>query len=298
ERSSSGGTQRSSPHHSVVRLQSGCSAAARSYAGPGAEPPVRTIAPPRPACSASRSPTRTAGSSTTWSSTSGGMTQGYETSGEPGEEVHAREPAPFAVRREQLVRLLGLDPPAPERRGELRKPEIALQPVLVSAEALQADDAERPRAEPQPRELRRREPGEIRRGRGGMQLAERGRRRPDDAALDRPRAARLDQLACDGAQKRLRDRARAHRAEAAQPADGLREQRVACEAAQELRMVVGEAEREAHVLDARLALRRDDDRAVRPLQRMHALESRAGADRRPVRAVDDHAGRVARMPAG
>src|SRR5581483_9809057 len=106
ERSSSGGTQRSSPHHSVVRLQSGCSAAARSYAGPGAEPPVRTIAPPRPACSASRSPTRTAGSSTQRSTNSRGMTPNYETDGDHGEEVLVLEPAPFAVRREQLVRLL------------------------------------------------------------------------------------------------------------------------------------------------------------------------------------------------
>src|SRR5581483_11457399 len=65
----------------------------------------------------------------------------------PGEEVHAREPGPLAVRVEELVRLLGLNEAAPERRGELREPEIPLQAVLVAAETFEADDAKRPGAE-------------------------------------------------------------------------------------------------------------------------------------------------------
>ena len=57
ERASSGGTQRSSPHQSSTRLQSGSSSAASSYARPGVEPPVRTIAAAARACAASRSAT-------------------------------------------------------------------------------------------------------------------------------------------------------------------------------------------------------------------------------------------------
>src|SRR5206468_1897573 len=76
-----------------------------------------------------------------------GTRQGYETAPEPRQQVHAREPAPLAVGGEQDVGLLGLDPAAPEGRRELCQPEVAVEPVLVAPEALEADDAERPRPE-------------------------------------------------------------------------------------------------------------------------------------------------------
>ena len=65
----------------------------------------------------------------------------------PGEEVDAREAGPLAVWLEQDVGLLGLDPPAPERGGELDEAEIARQAALVPAEPFERDDADRPRAE-------------------------------------------------------------------------------------------------------------------------------------------------------
>ena len=55
ERSSSGGTQRSSPHQSFARAQSGSSAAACSYAGPGALPPESAMCSPARAAWASSS---------------------------------------------------------------------------------------------------------------------------------------------------------------------------------------------------------------------------------------------------
>src|SRR5436190_10988183 len=67
---------------------------------------------------------------------------------EPLEEIDAREAGPLAVRLEQLGRLPGLDPPAAHRRDQLHEPEVAHEPALVTAEALEADDADRPRAEP------------------------------------------------------------------------------------------------------------------------------------------------------
>src|SRR5262249_25899872 len=67
---SSGGTQRSSPHHSSTRLQSGSSSAASSYARPGVRPPVRTTWPPARAAATSRSAASRAGSSATTISTS------------------------------------------------------------------------------------------------------------------------------------------------------------------------------------------------------------------------------------
>ena len=97
------------------------SSAARSYAAPGAEPPVSTIEPPRPAWSASRSPTGSRGIVDDLQLRLLRHGQGYETAVEPGKEVHAREPGPLAVGGEQRVGLLGLDPAPPERRGELRR---------------------------------------------------------------------------------------------------------------------------------------------------------------------------------
>src|SRR5947208_1867308 len=70
---------------------------------------------------------------------------------EPGlvarQQVDAGEARPLLVGGEQLVRLLGLDPPPPERRGELDEPEVARESPLVAAEPLEADDADRPRPE-------------------------------------------------------------------------------------------------------------------------------------------------------
>src|SRR5512142_1911368 len=83
-----------------------------------------------------------------WSSGGCGMRQGYETSPEPCQEVHAREAAPLAVGGEQLVGLLGLDPASPQGGGELCEAAVAVEAVLVAPEPLGADDAERPRAEP------------------------------------------------------------------------------------------------------------------------------------------------------
>ena len=64
----------------------------------------------------------------------------------PVEQIDAREPGPFAVRREEHVGLLRLDPAAPERRGELRQAEIAREAELVAAEPFEADDARPTRA--------------------------------------------------------------------------------------------------------------------------------------------------------
>src|SRR5581483_1500429 len=145
----SGGTQRSSPHQTSAALQSGADSAASRYAGAGLSPPVSTIAPPRLACSASNPPTAVAGSSLTWSSGRSSCTPpGYVTGVEGGEHVDAREPGPLAVGLEQLVRLLGLGTAAPQRGHELDEPQVAGEPALVAPEPVQADDADRPRAEP------------------------------------------------------------------------------------------------------------------------------------------------------
>ena len=75
------------------------------------------------------------------------MTQAYESGPVSRQQVHAGEPRPFAVRLEQGVRFLGLDPPPPEPGGELHEPEIAGEAPLVAAEPLEADHAGRPRPE-------------------------------------------------------------------------------------------------------------------------------------------------------
>src|SRR5205085_2091594 len=67
---------------------------------------------------------------------------------EPREEVDAREPGPLAVRLEQRRRLLGLDPTLFERTEQLDQPQVADEPALGPPEALEADDAHRPRPEP------------------------------------------------------------------------------------------------------------------------------------------------------
>ena len=145
------------------------------------------------------------------------MLQAYESGVVSRQEVHAREPGPLAVGLEQDVRLLGLDVPSPERGGQLDEPEVAREPALVAAEALEADDAGRPgaeaalaleppcrdvgrerlqrlevaaaaeadergaaaRAEPELPELGGREAAEVGGGRRGVEAAERARRRAD-----------------------------------------------------------------------------------------------------------------------
>src|SRR5436190_5677551 len=67
---------------------------------------------------------------------------------EPLQEIDAGEAGPLAVRLDQLGRLPRLDPPAAHRREQLHEPEVADEPALVPAEALEADDADRPRADP------------------------------------------------------------------------------------------------------------------------------------------------------
>src|SRR6266550_260254 len=74
--------------------------------------------------------------------------QDYEPGAVARQQVDTREARPLPVGREQRVGLLGLDPPAPERGGELDEAEVAREPVLVAAKALEADDPDRPGAEP------------------------------------------------------------------------------------------------------------------------------------------------------
>ena len=115
-----------------------------------------------------------------------------------------------------------------------------------------------------------------------MQAVELGRRRAHDRALDLPRALRQDQLPGDRAQERLRDGAGAHRPQPANPLHRLAEQRIVREPRQELAVVVVEPEGEADVLDAALALRRDDDRPVGALGRVHPLQPAVDPNRRAV----------------
>src|SRR5262249_11357319 len=75
------------------------------------------------------------------------IVQAYDPAGMARQQVHAREAGPLAVRGEERVGLLGLDVPAPERRGELHEAQVAREAALVPAEALEADDADRPRAQ-------------------------------------------------------------------------------------------------------------------------------------------------------
>ena len=69
----------------------------------------------------------------------------------------------------------------------------------------------------------------------------------------------------------------AERPQPAQPRERLFEQRVAGEAPEELRVVVVEAEDEPDVLDARLAVGTDADRAVRALPGRDPLETVSAA---------------------
>ena len=165
-----------------------------------------------------------------------------------GEQVDAREAGPLAVRLEQLGRLPALDAAAAHRGEQLHQTEVSLEAALETAEALEADDAERPRAEAalaeEPVGDRRRSaaPSAARarpsasaaarvaprrawrpslrssagekRARsavvGGMlSPSRRLGRRADDPPLHRARLARQDQLAAERAEQRLGDGRRA-----------------------------------------------------------------------------------------
>jgi hypothetical protein len=76
------------------------------------------------------------------------MTQAYESGVVSRQQVDARESGPLAVGLEQHVALLGFQAPPGERGGELHEPEIARKAALATSEALDADDADRPRADP------------------------------------------------------------------------------------------------------------------------------------------------------
>ena len=223
--------------------------------------------------------------------------------------------------------------PAPERRGELRQTEVACEPVLVSAEPFDADDPDRPGpepaltfepcgdggrrlllqplqieraaepdqargatgAEPEPAELRGREAGQVGRGRRRMQTVVLGvAARMIVRSICR---ARLAWISCPATARRsacatvpvligLRPRTR----RSVSPSSGS-----AGEAAQELGVVGIEAEGETNVVDAGVALGRDDDRPVGPLRRLHALEAVVDTHGRAVAAVGDDAGRVRGM---
>src|SRR5204862_4959392 len=70
---------------------------------------------------------------------------------EPGvvarQQVDAREPRPFPVGGEELVRLLRLAAPAPQLGGQLHEPEVPREPALVAPETLPAHDADPPPSE-------------------------------------------------------------------------------------------------------------------------------------------------------
>src|SRR5215218_6724804 len=71
----------------------------------------------------------------------------HETARGTRQQVDARQSCPLLVRSEQLGRLLGFDPPATNGRAKLEQAEVADEPVLGAPEPLQADDADRPRAD-------------------------------------------------------------------------------------------------------------------------------------------------------
>src|SRR4051812_13315121 len=64
-----------------------------------------------------------------------------------GEQVDTREPGPFAIRLQQLGGLPTLDAPAAHRSQQLDQAQVALEASLEPAQALQADDADRPGSE-------------------------------------------------------------------------------------------------------------------------------------------------------
>ena len=263
------------------------------------------------------------------------MTQAYESGRVSRQQVHAREPGPLAVGLEQGVGLLGLDAPSPELRGELDEPEVAREPALVAAEALEADDAGRPRPEPalaleplrhdlgrepfsasrsMPRQSRtsaapRRAPSPRRRSSAGE-------KRPRSAAVGaRVQAAELRGVA---ARMTARSISRASRAVISCPATARSSAcaTVAVRSGRSPRRCFvarpssgssanrrrnsewssSTAEHEPHALEALLARAPGRRRAVRPLPRPRLLEPAAAGDRRREHAVANDPRRVAPVP--
>src|SRR6266702_5649490 len=114
----------------------------------------------------------------------------------------------------------------------------------------------------------------------------------DDSVLERAGALRIDQLATEGAEQRLRDRRQAQLPHAAEMSRCPSDQRVLREPAQKLGMVVVEREHEAQVLQALLTLRAENDTPVDELPRAGELDAVVDAQRRRQRAVTNVARRV------
>ena len=246
--------------------------------------------------------------------------------------THA-SPRPFLVPGEDPRRVLGLDPPALDRRADLQQPEVADDSAVEAAEALRPHDADRVRADPalllQPRggrvrwkpaqplgveraadaderrrlagrkpvavELGRREAGEVLGQRRRLEPADALRRVANEAPFDRARLARGDQLPDDGAQQRVRDGRRADRAQALEVADRPREELVVTKPLEELRVVVLHAEHEAEPLDSSFGLGAENERAVGQL----ACRCRfAAAQHASEDAVPKAPCRVRRAPCG
>lgn len=252
---------------------------------------------------------------------------GDQPSGEGGHQVDAREPLPLAVRLEQLGCLPAFDPPAPEAGADLDEGEVPDEAPLRPAEAFETDDPDRPRPEAalaleavgdrrgryvvealevelaanadQPRtaagmeavspQLGGREAGQVGRVRRGLQAVAGGSGRSDDASLDLVRAPRLDQLAAERAQERMRDGVEPHRSQPGEPPDHVLQERVAREPSQERRMVVVEREHEAQALEPVVARGSQDDAAVSALPRgSNAPTAKRGGQQ----SVAEAAGRV------
>ena len=117
----------------------------------------------------------------------------------------------------------------------------------------------------------------------------------DDDALELPRAPRLDQLAAEGAEQRLRHRGHSQLPHSLEVHRRLPDQRVAREAAQELRVVGVKCEHEAQPLETFLAGGAQHDAPVERLTGGPDLHALADPQRRRQRPVTDVPRRVARM---
>src|SRR4051794_18756883 len=158
---------------------------------------------------------------------------------QPGEHVDARQAGPLAVGLEQLRGFPAFDPAAAQTREQLDQAEVADEATLVTAQPLETDHPDRPRADPgfayqssggrvgrdvaqalererpaQANERARPRAAEAERPQfGGRETSERLRRRrrvqplqgrhrcPHDPTLDLARPTRRDQLAAERAQQ-------------------------------------------------------------------------------------------------
>src|SRR5581483_5920854 len=256
---------------------------------------------------------------------------------EAGEKVDARDTGELAVRLEQLRRLPALDRAPADRAQELDETEVADEAVIPAAEALEADDADRPRPEPplplepshdrvrrpalqspdlnraaeadeccgaarvetQLSQLRRRQRTEVARRWGGVQaLGPAGADRADDRLLHSARALRLDQLPAEGAQKRLRNGGDAYGTEAAQVARRAPEHAVVAHTHEKRRVVVVQREQPAETLCRRRRLGTNRHRSRGRLPRARQLDAPVDRERLREQAVAKRARRVARQTGG